>query len=141
MHQLIVDHALCAPNDGFIFFLPIRKEAVQRWLRKASLDGSFPSKAKTDNLLELLWKKEELLKVIFDTAISNVCKYHIESFFLHMIAVRFIGIEKKGDNLFWTIMKSGSSHFDVDANFEIDGNWKHVNTYADDYAFTNSLTS
>ena len=57
-----------------------------------------------------------------------------------MIAVRFIGIEKIGDNLFWTIMKSGSSNFDVDANFEIDGNWKHVNMYADDYAFTNSIT-
>ena len=59
---------------------------------------------------------------------------------LHMIAVLFIRIEKKDGQLFWTIMKSGSSNFDVDANFEIDGNWKHINTYADDYAFANSLT-
>ena len=57
----------------------------------------------------------------------------------YVIAVLFIGIEKKGDQLFWTIMKSGSSNFDVDTNFEIDGNWKQVNTYADDYAFANSL--
>ena len=58
----------------------------------------------------------------------------------YVIAVLFIGIEKKGDQLFWTIMKIESSNFDVDANFEIDGNWKHVNIYADDYAFANSLT-
>ena len=48
-----------------------------------------------------------------------------------MIAVDFIGLEKRGDELMWTITRHGSSDVNVGACFELNQAWTNVNTFAD----------
>ena len=83
--------------------------------------------------------KDKLAVGIFDKARSKVCKYHIEAFLLHMIAVDFIGLEKRGDKLKWSIARQRSSTFNVGASFELNEARTNVNTFAANYKYTQTL--
>ena len=94
-----------------------------------------PAKATSDNLFELLWQKEKFTNAIFDRPMSKVRKYHLEAFFIHLVAVEFIGLEKRGDELFWNVVMRGEAVFDENANFEFDDNWDDVHLFADDHEY------
>ena len=87
-------------------FLRVRKEGVLRWFDSGEVRDTFPMKATVKNLMDLLWKKEACTNGIFDLAVSTVNKYNVEAFFLQLIGLKFIAIEKRRDNnLYWIICR------------------------------------
>jgi hypothetical protein len=117
-------------------FLPVRKDGVLRWFDSGEVRDTFPMKANVNNLTELLWKKESYTNGIFNLAVSTVNKYNVEAFFLQLIGLKFIALEKRKDGiLYWVIGRERTNEFMQTPLYKLDCNWKGINIFASDTKF------
>ena len=55
--------------------------------------------------MDLIWNRDETLKLLFDTPIGGVRKYQVEGFWLSCIAAGFLSAEVRGKELTWVLNK------------------------------------
>ena len=112
--------------EGFLF--DIGDEWSEGFLVQPSVEFA-AGKGNKGRFDVLVWCQEKTINAIFDRAQSSIRKYHVEAFFLTMISVKFIVIERRGSELYWIIGKDGVGVLDSDAKFEVDINWKGIHVY------------
>ena len=120
-------------------FLPVDKHAVILWFNSGTVRDAFPMDPNVDNLFKLLWKVKHWTVAIFDVAVSNVRKSHIEAFFLQMIAAGFIAVQRKSGSMKWVVCREPTNRYSDRLVYENIDRWSNVHTYPEGRTRSNRM--
>lgn len=134
--------AVCT-KEWFKYFLPFVKDNVIAWLETGLVRDTLPVKATADNLLQLLWKKEHKtdpwLAAIFNRPASRVCKYHVEAFYLHLLANKIITMKRQSGVLNWCLNREPVNLYVDRLCYQNERHWIHMNVIPDGVAILHRI--
>ena len=120
-------------------FLPVDKDAVILWFNSGTVRDTFPMDSNENNLYKLLWKVKHWTVAIFDVAVSNIRKSHIQAFFLQMIAAGFIASQRKSGTMKWVVCREHINGYSDRLVYENIERWSNVHTYPEGRTRSNKM--